>query len=110
MISDPRILGGGEFVERMLGEAEERVRHQLPADRRWREGKRLVERVCADRRVSLEELKAGSRREPVSQVRTLLVRRLVLDLGLSQAEAARLLGVSGPAVAKVLKRATTREV
>ncbi len=110
VFSDPRILGGGEFVERMLGEAEERVGHQLPAERRWREGKHLVERVCAERRVSLAELKSGSRREPVSQVRTLLVRRLTLDLGLPQAEAARLLGVSAPAIAKSLRRGVVEKV
>ncbi|MBI4573033.1 MAG: transposase [candidate division NC10 bacterium] len=109
-LSDERILGGGEFVQRMLGEAEETIRHQLPADRRWREGRRLVDRVCAEGKVSLEELQSGSRREPVSRVRARLGQRLVLDLGLPQAEAARLLGVSGPAIAKSLKRAAAKVV
>jgi len=109
-LSDARILGGGEFVQRLLEEAEERLRRQFPAERRWREGKRLVERGCAEERVSLAELQSGSRREPVSRVRTRLVQRLVLDLGLPQAEAARLLGVSAPAIAKSLKRAVAKEV
>ncbi len=109
-LSDARILGGGEFVQRLLEEAEERLRRQFPAERRWREGKRLVERGCAEERVSLAELQSGSRREPVSRVRTRLVQRLVLDLGLPQAEAARLLGVSAPAIAKTLKRAIPKEV
>jgi REP element-mobilizing transposase RayT len=109
-LSDARILGGTEFVQRLLEEAEGRLRHQLPADRRWREGKSLVERLCAECWVSLEELQSGSRREPVSRVRTLLVQRLVLDLGLPQAEAARLLGVTATAIAKSLKRAGPKEV
>ena len=70
----------------------------------------MVDRVCAEGRVSLEELQSGSRREPVSRVRARLVQRLVLDLGLPQAEVARLLGVSAPAVAKSLKRAATKQV
>lgn len=108
--SDERILGDSEFAQRMLEEAEEKLSHQFPAERRWREGKRLVERVCLEGRISLEELRSGSRRRPVSRVRTLLVPRLVLDLGLPQAEVARLLGVSAPAVAKSLKRAALRKV
>ncbi len=105
MISDTRILGGGEFVQRLLEEADRRIRQQFPAERRWREAKSLMERACAQSSASLEELQSGSRRAPVSRVRALLIRKLVLNLGLPQAEAARLLGVSGPAVAKVLKRA-----
>jgi len=108
--SDARILGGGEFVQRLLEEAEERLRRQFPAERWGREGRRVVERVCAQARIPLEELQSGSRREPVSHVRTLLVRRLVLDLGLPQAEAARWLRVSAPAIAKSLKRAVKGKV
>ncbi len=110
VLSDERILGGGEFVQRLLGEAEERIRHQLPADRRGREARRVVDRVCAEGRVSLEELQSGSRREAVSRARALLARRLVFELGVPQAETARLLGVTTPAIAKSLKRAATKQV
>ena len=105
MLCDERILGGGKFVERVLEEAEERVKYQLPTDRRIGEARGLVDRVCGEAALSVEELRAGSRRGPVSRMRRNLLRRLVTELGLSQAEAARLLGVTTSAVAKSLMRA-----
>jgi len=108
VISDERVLGDGEFVARVLQEAEEKVRHQLPAERRVQEALKLVKAVCKDGDVSPEELGAGSRRRAVTQVRDLLARRLVTKLGIPQAEAARLLGVTTPAIAKALKRAGSK--
>jgi len=104
VISDERVLGDGEFVARVLEEAEERVRQQLPAEQRAHEAMKLVEAVCKDGDVSREELRSGSRRGPVARVRAFLAGRLVRKLGIPQAEAARLLGVTTPAIAKALKR------
>jgi putative transposase len=105
MLSDERILGGGQFVEKVLEEAEERVRYQLPMDRRMGEARELIDRVCSEAGLGVEELRAGSRRGPVSRIRRNLLRRIVMELGLNQAEAARLLGVTTSAVAKSLMRA-----
>ena len=104
MLSDERILGGGEFVENVLREAEERVRYQLPMDRRMGEAKKLIERTCGEVELSMAELRAGSRRGPLSRMRKRLVASLVMELGLGQAETARLLGVTTSAVAKCLMR------
>lgn len=104
MVSDVRILGSGEFVQRIVGEAEEEMRHQLPKTRRLDDAKGILEQCCREVNVSLEELRSGSRRGPVSAVRKQLVRRLVGELGLSLADTARLLGVTTPAVAKSLSR------
>jgi putative transposase len=104
MISDGRILGGVDFVEKVLGEAEEKVRYQLPMDRRVREARELIVGVCQERGLSVEELRAGSRRGPISKVRRKVLMRIVMELGLTQAEAARLLGVTASAVAKCLMR------
>jgi putative transposase len=101
---DERVLGDGEFVARVLEEAENRIRHQLPSERREHEVMKLVETVCKDGEVSREELSSGSRRGPVVQARSLLAGRLVRELGIPQAEAARRLGVTTPAIAKALKR------
>ena len=104
VLSDERILGSGKFVERIVAEAEEKIRHQLPVDRRWEDAKGIIEEVCREENVSPEELRSGSRRAPVSTIRKLLVRRLVIEQGLPQAAVARLLGVTTPAVAKSLAR------
>jgi len=105
VISDERVLGDGEFVARVLEEAEERIKRQLPSERRVQGAMKLVETVCKSRDVSREELSSGSRRGPVAQARAFLAGRLVRELGVPQAEAARLLGVTTPAIAKALKRA-----
>jgi len=83
VISDERVLGDGEFVARVLEEAEERIRHQLPSEQRMHEAMTLVERVCKDRDISREELGSGSRRGPVAQARALLAERLVRELGIA---------------------------
>jgi chromosomal replication initiation ATPase DnaA len=103
VIADERVLGDGEFVARVIEEAEERIKHQLPSERRVHEAMKLVEAVCNDKEVSPKELRSGSRRGPVAQARALLAGRLVRELGIPQAEAAQLLGVTTPAIAKALK-------
>ena len=61
-LSDERILGSGEFVERILREADARALRQ----HRGRKGNRYAERVvaeeCKKSGVSLTELRSGSRR------------------------------------------------
>jgi REP-associated tyrosine transposase len=104
MFSDERILGSGEFVERIVGEADEKIRHQLPVNCRLENAKEIIEKVCREENVSPEELRSGSRRGPMSVIRKKLVRRLVIEQGLPQADVARLLGVTTPAVAKSLAR------
>ena len=97
-------MGGGDFVQKVLEEAEENIRYQLPMDRRMGEARELIDRLCGEAGLSAKELRAGSRRGPVSRVRRNLVGSLVMELGLSQAETARLLGVTTSAVAKCLMR------
>jgi putative transposase len=68
-LSDDRILGGGDFVERIIKEAEEKIRFQLPVSEELQKINELMTRIFKDERVSIEELKAGSRRKEVSEVR-----------------------------------------
>ncbi len=104
MAGDPRILGSGEFVEGLLREAEER---QVAALRRAptpRDTEAVIARICKREGASVEELKSGGRRGPLSAVRAELARELVARLGLSLAQAARHLGVSTAAVSKILRK------
>jgi len=104
MLSDERILGSGEFVERVIGEAEEKVRLQFPLNRRLEDAKGIIEEACREENLSLEELLSGSRRRMVACVRKRLIQRLVTEQCLPLADVARLLGVTTPAVAKSLAR------
>ena len=101
---DERILGSGEFVERTVAEAEEKIRRQFPVAQRQREAKAALETLCREEDVTVAELLSGSRRKPVSAIRKRLIWKFVGKFGLPQAEIARMLGISAAAVAKTLAR------
>ena len=65
----------------------------------------FIVEVCKNERVSIEELKAGGRRRQVSAVRAQIAIRLVKTYGVPLAEVARNLGVTTPAVSKIINRA-----
>ena len=91
----------------VLREAEERIRRQLMVRQNQSGIAEAIDRVCRQAGVSARELKAGSRRRPVSKIRALLAQRLVAEFRLSLAEVARQLGVSPSAIAKSLQNRQT---
>lgn len=103
--SDERILGSGEFVERIIKEAETKIKYQLPDLEHHHKIKELITKKCQDANISPEELKAGSRRSEISCVRAQIAIGLVKIHGVALAEAARQLGVSTSAISKIIKRA-----
>ncbi len=103
--ADPRILGSGEFVAQVLASSEApspspRLRGRIA----WEQAQALLAPRCADAQVGLPELQGGSRRAAVVALRGTLARHFVAHLGLSLADAARLLGVSTSGIAKSLAR------
>jgi putative transposase len=72
-LSDERILGSGEFVERILKEADTRALRQHAARKRNRYAERVVAEECKKNGVSLTELRSGSRRGRLPAVRTKMV-------------------------------------
>lgn len=101
--TDERVLGSGEFVERLVQEAEERLQRQLLTHRTVPLRPRL-EQACEAAGVSLRELQHGSRRQAISQLRAQLAREFVEEHGLPLAEVARHLGVTTAAICKLLQR------
>ena len=97
-VGDERVLGSGDFVEKILAEAEGRIKSQFPP--RGREKK--IEAFCKNDGTNLRELRSGSRRRTVCAARAIVARRLVEDYGVPLAEAARHLGVTTSAVSKML--------
>jgi len=104
-LSDDRILGGGEFVERIIKEAEEKIKYQLSAGEHPQKIEEFMSKMCKDEKVSIEELKGGSRRKEISAVRNRIAIELVKRHGVALAEVARRVGVSTSAISKILKRA-----
>jgi putative transposase len=63
-----------------------------------------VAEECKKSRVSLTELRSGSRRGRLPAVRTKIVRGLVENYGVGVAEVARQVGISTSGVSKILTR------
>ena len=101
---DDRILGSGDFVERIIKEAEVKVRHQFAKKERTEELNDFIDKICKSEKVTIKELKAGSRRKEASQARALISIGLVKDYGVTLAEVARRLSISTSAVSKIIRR------
>jgi REP element-mobilizing transposase RayT len=103
-LSDDRILGNGEFVERIIKEAEAKIRYQLPVKEHHEKIDEFIAKICKSEKVSIEELKGSSRRKEVSRVRGRIAVGLVKEHGVALAEVARRLGVSTSAISKIIRR------
>jgi len=106
-LANERILGSGDFVERILKEEDERVRQHYFTKARQRELKQIVEEACRRQNVSMTELRSGSRRGTISRFRAKVARSLVQEYGISMAEVARQVGVSTSAISKMLMRSNS---
>jgi REP element-mobilizing transposase RayT len=102
--SDERILGSGEFVKEILDDVEESVKEKLPATAAAMEaGERLVS-ACEEAGISVQALQGGSRKRECTVLRKRLALEYVLELGMTYAGSARLLGISAAAVNQIVKR------
>jgi putative transposase len=104
MEHDPRILGGGDFVREILGEADERFVRQM----RTRESKKsiakLVRKMCKEAGVKEEELKGGGQRREVAEVRRKIAYLLSREMGMPLAEIGRNLSVGTSAIAMAIRK------
>jgi len=103
-LSDERILGSGDFVDRVLQEVEERQLRQMKLRRRGRYIGDIIREECRKRKVSEEEVRKGSRRSRVSEARAAIAYRSKEELGISGAEIARYLGVNTSSINRTLAR------
>jgi len=102
--SDERILGSGEFVDQILQEAEERLLRQMRFRRKGKSIEDIIREECGKRKVSEKELRKGSRRTLVSEVRAAIAHRSKEELGVSGAEIARHLGVNTSSINRALAK------
>jgi REP element-mobilizing transposase RayT len=103
-LADERILGSGYFVERILKEADEKVRQQYSRRERPSELKRLIGELCRKQNVSMTELRSRSRRATISRFRGKLACKLIEEHGISMAEVARQIGMTTSGISKMLTR------
>jgi len=96
--ADARILGGGEFVERLLRDADTNARNTLRIRQPRPPLDALAQRIAAAAGVPVAELRAGRRTRSVSHARRLLCQLAVRRLAYPGATVARFLGVTTSAV------------
>ena len=102
--SDERILGSGEFVKEILDEVEETVKTLVPDTSSKVNAMEAFAERCEVAGITSQALQSGSKRRECTQVRKELSRHFVLELGLSFADTARMLGISASAVNQILRR------
>ncbi|MCP4683197.1 MAG: hypothetical protein GY864_12750 [Desulfobacterales bacterium] len=103
-LSDERVLGSGDFVEQLIKDADERLKIQFTGKDRKETIEKIIMDECNKDNVNIKELKAGSRRKPVSRVRFRAAIRLFEEYGMPMAEIARCTGVSTSAVSKIIRK------
>ena len=93
VLSDDRILGSGKFVERVIKEADIKIKFQLPVSENHHKIDEYISKKCKAEKVSIKELAGGSRRKEVSEVRKRVAIELARIHGVALAEIARRVGV-----------------
>jgi hypothetical protein len=102
-LSDERILGSGDFVDRIISEADKKIKYQFPEKERKNSVEKYILDMCIRNGINIKEVQAGSRRRGVTELRAQIARSLVEDYGVPLAEIARQVGVSTSAVSKMMK-------
>jgi len=105
VLADERILGTGDFVARVIEEADQAIQRQLPPARMVEAARDYIAKACEDDGVQLAHLQSGARGAAVSRCRSKVARHLVEEMGLPLAEAARQLGVCTSAIWHAVRRA-----
>ena len=100
----PEFTGGGDFVENILKEAEDRQLRQLRYRRAGKTINKIIEEECAKHMVSIAEVGGGSKRQKVSATRAEIACRSREELGLTAAEIARHLGVNTSSITRTIER------
>jgi putative transposase len=100
---DERILGGGDFVQAVLEESDQKMARQIRARKKTGSLARIIKEQCREAEVNERELRSGSRRRAVSELRRRLCFYLYRELGIPLAEIARQVGVGTTGVAMAIK-------
>ena len=103
-LGDERILGGGDFVQEVLKEAEGRKDILMPETDRLQSLDETIEQACEVAGVTVTFLRSGSRSGVLPLLRKEIAMKSVYEYGISIAETARHLGVTANAVSYMLKQ------
>ncbi len=91
-------------METVLREADENLARQIRHKQRKNSMKEVVEKMCAEAGVKVEEIRGGNQRRRVAEVRAKAAYELKREMGISMAEIARHLGVGASAIAMAIRK------
>jgi hypothetical protein len=95
---DERVLGGEDFIERLLSEAEEREKETLRISRKVPGLMVLAKRIMEGEGIEERELRSGTRKKQVVRARRMIFQLAIGKMGYPGAEVARFLGVTTSSV------------
>jgi len=101
---DERILGDEDFVHFVLDQANENLKSQLCLKDTIKLVRENLDNLCIERGISMQALQSGVRTKLITRLRHEQAIIMVKQYGLSLAETARLLGISTPAVYKIVNK------
>ena len=101
---DARVLGGSDFVDEILKEADRKLRRQIHVGGGKLGLQRVIGKMCEEAGIRERELQRGGQRREVSRLRGRIAYVLCREMGVSMAEAARELGVCATAIVKALQK------
>jgi len=99
---DQRILGDDEFVQGVLSEMNDLGKESLRLRSKRKDLYSLAEKLCEIHKVSLGELRSGSRRQEIAEARRVFSWLAVKELGYSGAEVSRYLGVTTSCITRTV--------
>ena len=108
--SDERILGGTEFVQRLLSEAEEREKETLRLSEKKPDLTTLAKRIIKGKGIKETDLRSGMRNREVVRARRTFCQLAVREMGYTGAEVARFLGVTTSSVNRLAVSEETAEL
>ena len=95
---DERVLGGDEFIERLISEAEEKERETLRISRKVPDLLTLAKRIMDGEGVEEGQLRSGIRKKEVVRARKMFCQLAIGKMGYPGAEVARFLRVTTSSV------------
>ena len=106
VLSDERILGSGDFVEKIIKEADDTVKYQFGGNKAAQQVGTFIEQECKRENITRKELRMGAKRGRIGKARSQIAYQLVENNGVPLAEVARQLGVTTSAISKAINRRT----
>lgn len=104
MKSDERILGDGDFVKAVLGQAKEEFEERYRLKTQGYDLEKVTSRVSSVLRIEPEQVWATGKHSLTVKARSLLCYWSVRKLGISATELSKKLGISQPSVSVSVKR------